>query len=150
MLAAPETDQLAAPGPRTVTAGTVVAVAGTVLIAATAFLPWGRSGQALRNSFELVAVAGRLELLDGAAAGGARVWFLVPVLAGLVWLAAAVGRPLLTAALSATAGSMCLAGVLLLERSPLGREPGAALAAAAAVLALCGSVLLLREWRRST
>jgi len=58
-----------------------------------AFLPWVRSGERERNSFELLRSADRLDLIDGAVQRATQLgWLLMPVAVGVVVLALAWGR----------------------------------------------------------
>ncbi|MGH9137331.1 MAG: hypothetical protein ACRD0G_09840, partial [Acidimicrobiales bacterium] len=63
--------------------GQILVVGGAVGVAVAAFLPWGGSGRADRTSFELVSLARRLDVLDGAAASLAPAWYAVPLVAAL-------------------------------------------------------------------
>lgn len=110
-----------------------ILAASTALVAA--FLPWGRSGQTSRSSFQLIGVADRLDVLQGSARSAAYLWFVLPVLVGLAWLARSVGRSALAASLAATAGLICLAASELTVRSPLAVEYGATIARWAGIVA---------------
>ena len=119
-------------------------------MAGTGFLPWGASGRRERSSYALVAVVDRLDILDGPWAALTRAWYLAPVVAASVWLAAAAGRPGVARALAAVlaAGGAVLA--VAVRRSPLVDRAGTyATILAAAVVAL-GLVLTLVERGRTT
>ncbi len=73
-------------GRREQTARIVDVIAGAALVAAVAvtFAPWLRSGEARRNSHELVRTAERLGVFEGAAATAARVgWAFLPLVAAV-------------------------------------------------------------------
>ncbi len=66
----------------------VVVGAALVGVIAVTFAPWLRSGEALRDSHELVRTAERLGVFDGAAATAVRVsWALLPLVAAIGVLA---------------------------------------------------------------
>ena len=126
-----------------------MAVAGAVAVALAAFLPWAGSGDATRSSFELVQVAERLDVLDGRNRQlGAVLWYLLPAIVALVWLAATFERPVATAALSASVGVLAIGGAGVVVASPLKAEVGVPIAVVAGVAALAGAALIARERRR--
>lgn len=127
--------------------GMALAVTGVVGALAASFLPWAQSGSSGRNSYGLVAAARRLDVVSGTAAGLARGWYLVPLLAACAWVAAALRRPLVVAILSAVVGSATLALFAAVKASPLPVDIGAYLALAAGVLALLGAARLAWEQR---
>jgi len=127
----------------------LLAVTGSVGVAAAGFLPWGASGRAERSSYALVGVVDRLEVLDGAEATLIRIWYLAPIAAATVWLAAALGRRGVAAGVAAP---LALTGVVFAEavrRSPLLGRPGPYATMAAAAVALAGVALTLIERGRS-
>lgn len=130
--------------------GTVLAVAGAVGVLGASFLPWARSGSASRTSYELVATASRLDVVSGTGATLVRGWYLLPVAAAGTWVAATLGRPLVTATLSTLVGSAALGLVAALRASGpgLAAEGGTAVALAAGVTALIGAARLFWEHRR--
>ena len=98
--------------------------AGLGLAAALATaLPFGRSGQRWRSSYELVDVAGAAGVLPDGVAGLAPLWFLVPALAGAALVAAALRRPAVAGGLATTLGALVGTGSILVGRSPLGTGP---------------------------
>jgi hypothetical protein len=107
-----------------------------VVVLIGAVLPWGRSGTADRSSFELVRVARRLEVLDGAAATVAVLWLALPVVTAVVAIAGASGRRGLAAALGATAAVSTVALAIAVLRSPLIARPGIAVSCVGAGLLL--------------
>lgn len=125
--------------------GALVALATALGLAATAltFLPWGRSGQRWRSSYEVVDVAGRAAVLPSGVAGLAPLWYLVPALAGALVLAAGLRRPRLAGAAATTLGGLVGTGSFLVGRSPLDTAavvPAAMLLGVATTL--CGAVVL--------
>lgn len=128
----------------------VLAVGGSIGVAAAGFLPWGASGRAERSSYALVGVVDRLGVLRGADAVLIRVWYLAPVAAAAAWLAAALGRRRLAAGIAA---GLALTGVAFAEavrRSPLLGRPGPYATMGAAAVALAGVALTLIERGRPT
>lgn len=130
--------------------GTVLAVAGVLGVLLASFLPWARSGNASRTSYELVATASRLDLISGPGATLVRGWYLVPVAAAATWLAATLGRPLVTATLSTLVGAAALGLVAALRTSgsSLAVAHGTSVALAAGATALIGAARLMWEHRR--
>lgn len=125
--------------------GRLVAIATALGLAAAGltFLPWARSGQRWRSSYEVVDVAARAGVLPDGLAGAAPVWYLVPALTGALLLAAALRRPLAAGALATTLGALVGTGSVLVHRSPL--DAAAVVTAALALgagTALCGAAVL--------
>lgn len=127
---------------------TGLVVAGSVGIAAAGFLPWGASGRAERSSYALVAVVDRLEVLEGAQANLLRAWYLAPVAAGLVWLAAALGRHGIAHGVGGGLALVAIAFAEAVRRSPLLERSGPYATMAAAVVVMTGAALALVERRR--
>lgn len=107
------------------------------------FLPWARSGQTSRTSYELIGVAGRLDVLEGSWARLAALWVVMPVLAGLAWLVLSFGRSRLAATLAASVGLQTLAAAALTERSPLATETGVTVGRWAGLVALAAAAIHL-------
>lgn len=126
-----------------------LASAAASLAFVASFLPWGRSGQTSRSSYQLVGVADRLDVLDGSARTAAMAWFVLPVLVGLVWLARSVDRHGTAATLSALTGLLSVVAAALIERSPLAVEHGATLAKWTGAVAVAAAIAHLST-RRST
>ena len=124
-------------------------VLGTLFVAFAGFLPWGASGRRERNSYELIAVLDRLEVLDGAAADAAKAWYLAPLLAGATLLAAAAGLRGVASALAAVvaAGGAVLA--VLTRRSPVLDRFGTSVTLVAAGVVGVGLVLALVQRGRA-
>ncbi|HEX4902582.1 MAG TPA: hypothetical protein VFV42_07215 [Acidimicrobiales bacterium] len=113
--------------PRAERVAAVAALLGVVAAAATA-LPFGRSGQRWRSSYELVDVADAAGVLPAGIAGIAAAWYLVPALAGAVVVAAALRRPSAAGGLATTLGALVGTGSILVGRSPLTTGPAVAAA----------------------
>ena len=93
----------------------VVSAAATVAIT---FVPWHQSGATSRNSYELLASAERLEIVDGAALRGlAMTWPLVPLAAALGGVALASKQRSLGVALVLVAACLETAGSLIVLRA---------------------------------
>jgi hypothetical protein len=128
----------------------IVTVAAALVVVMAAFLPWGRSGEADRSSFELVQAADRLGVLTGRTRHLAVAWYLLPALVALLWIAATLRRPVAVAALGLAAGGLAVAGAAVVLASPLKIGPGVPIAGAAGVAAVAGALLHAadRERRR--
>jgi hypothetical protein len=125
----------------------VAAVAGALGVVAGSFLPYARSGRAVRTSYEVVATAERLEVVTGPAATLLRGWYLVPLLGAGAWLAAVTGRRVLLVSSCGILGVAALVLGGLLRRSPLTADVGVAIASLAGVLALLGVARMTWELR---
>ena len=129
---------------------TVVTVAATVAVAGSFLLPWARSGRALRSGFDL---ARTVDVLGLAGAAPLRallvgVW-LTPMLAGMAWTAAALGRSRAAAALAALSGVLALAaGGLVLAAGGVTAQAGCWAGMVAGAAALTGSALVATMARR--
>ena len=88
-----------------------------VLVGAT--LPWGRSGEVDRSSFELVRLARRLDVLEGGAAAVARVWLAAPLVVAIVVAAGMTGRRGVAVAAGTALVGVAVALVAVTYRSPL-------------------------------
>lgn len=130
--------------------GALLAVAGLLGILVASFLPWGRSGDAARTSYELVDAAGRLEVVSGAGATAVRGWYLMPLLVACTWLAAARRHLLMTATLSALVGSAAIGLAAAVRASPVGAEIGTSVALVAGAMALVGAARSAWEDRRQS
>jgi len=129
--------------------GTLVTVAGAVAVAVAAFLPWGGSGEATRTSFELVQVAERLDLLQGRNRQvAAALWYLLPLVVALVWLAATFDRSVVVAVLGVVVGALAISGAAVVVSSPLKTQPGVPIAVLAGGTAVGGAALIALERRR--
>jgi hypothetical protein len=120
---------------------TGVALGGTSITLTGACLTWVRSGRATRSSFATLRSARVLGVLDGVAGHLAPLWFLLPAVVGVAWLAAGLGRPRWVGALAVLIGVGALAAVAGVARSPLPTGPGVPLTAAGGSLALIGGLV---------
>lgn len=123
----------------------VVLAAGLgLLAAAVTALPWGRSGQRWRSSYEVVDVADRAGVVPDDLAPLAPLWYLVPALAGAVLVAAALRRHRIAGVLATTLGALVGTGSVLVARSPLVAAASVPVAAVLGVAtALCGAAVLV-------
>lgn len=117
-------------------------------MAAAGFLPWGRSGRRDRSSYELVAVADRLDVVSGTAATAARLWYAAPAAAAVVWLAAVTGRRGVALAVGGVLAAAGIALAVAVRRSPLVARPGVPVTLVSAGVVGIGVVLALVEGRR--
>jgi hypothetical protein len=117
-------------------------------VAGAGFLPWGASGQAERSSYELIGVVERLDVLDGLAAAVSQAWYLAPLAAAAVWLAAALGRIGLAQAIAGVLAACGAALAVAVVRSPLLDRAGPYVTIAAALVVALGLVLAAVERRR--
>ena len=113
------------------------ALVAIVACALVALLPWARSGEAVRNGYEMARVARS----SGAVPGwlgrvGVLAMAVLPVLGGLGALAAALRRDRIVAILALMAGLLLGGAALAVETAPLGAEPGLWAAAAVATVAV--------------
>lgn len=95
----------------------VVAAALIVLLGAA--LPWGRSGRVDRSSFELVRLARRLDVLEGATATLAKLWLTAPMAVAAVTVAALSGRRRLAFTLGTVVVVAAVALAIVVHRSPV-------------------------------
>ncbi len=115
------------------------ATAGSGVVALAGFLPWASSGRTARSSFALVRLADRLDLV---AAGWQQrllvFWALVPLLAAVGLLAAALGRQLQALVAAGLASALGVIAVALVVRTPLPLRPGVYVALVGSLIGLGG------------
>ena len=109
-------------------------VAATVALGAS-FLPWASSGDRARTSYELTRVAVRFDLVPPDLDAFAQVWFLMPALVGVAWLARASGRDAMATTVCVVVGLLSVVAATLTMQSPLAAEAGAVVAMGSGVLA---------------
>lgn len=129
---------------------TVVAVAAAVAVAASFLLPWARSGRAVRSGFALARTVDVLGLADAVPLRAllVGVW-LTPMLAGLAWTAAALGRERWAGGLAAASGALAVAaGAVVTGTGGLRPEAGCWAGMVAGLAALAGGVLAATTARR--
>lgn len=126
------------PWPRPTLTVAAVAASGSVVLAY--LLPWARSGRVDRSAFALAGTVDLLGLASGPARGAllAAFW-LSPLLAGGVCVAAVLGRPRLAGVLAGAVGAASIAAAVTVLRAgrveaALGVPVGIVLGAAAMVL----------------
>ena len=120
---------------------------GGAAVLVVAFLPWVRSGERDRNSFELLRSADRLDLIDGVVQRAAQIgWLLLPVAVGMVVVALALGHGRIAAAGALAAGLASLIIGALVVSSALDSTPWPAVAFALGVgVALVATIELVQE-----
>ena len=118
--------------------------------AGASFLPWARSGARLRNSHQLVAVAGRLDLIPHAWRAPSRAWSLVPLCAVLTCVAMAFHRTWLVGTISLAVGIASITLAAVVFASPLGTELGAQVAVLTGALSIIGALIVIAGQRRQT
>jgi hypothetical protein len=124
-------------------------VVAVLIVLIGAALPWGRSGQADRSSFELVRLARRLDVLDGGAATAAKLWLAMPLVVAVVVVAAGTGRRGLAVVVGTVLAVFAVGLVAATYRSPLLPRYGLPVTmAGAGALAIAGMVEVL--WRRAS
>jgi hypothetical protein len=111
-------------------------LAATVAVGIASFMPWGKSGEASRSSYEIVVLAVRLDVLPSGTAALAHGWIALPVLTGGALFAWGVGQPALATTLGALVGALGVGFAALIYQSPLVVEAGATIAAIAGVVAI--------------
>lgn len=125
----------------------VVAVVGCLF---ASFLPWASSGERLRDSYELVSVAGRLDLVPSALAGPSRAWSLLPLCTLVTCVAVILRRTWLFATMSLIVGIAFVSLAIVVLRSPLGVEPGAPVGVVAGTSSVIGALIAIVAQRRRT
>jgi hypothetical protein len=105
-------------------------------------LPWAASGRRLRDSYELVAVAARLDLVGEPALSASAAWPLLPLAVVLTWLAVLFHRPRWTATLALTVGLSALGLAVAVIRSPLAPEVGARMALVTGSVSVLGALIV--------
>lgn len=116
-------------------------VVGLAVIGVSSFSDWTRTGTRYRNSYELVAVARRLEVVPNAALGAlARGWVLAPLCSVLAVTALVYRIPRLAAVIAGLVSIATIALVLAVNSSPLRAEGAVTVAMAGAIMTLIGSV----------
>ncbi len=119
----------------------VFMVVGLLLAGWASFADWTRTGTRHRNSFELVAVARRLEVVHSDALGAlARGWVLAPLLSVLALTALVYRRPRVAAIAGGLVSVATVALVMAINSSPLRAEGAVTVAMAGAIMTLIGSV----------
>lgn len=105
--------------------GVALALAGATAATAATFAPWGRSGEASRSSYQLVEIAGRAGVVPDWASAFTPLWYVVPILCGLAFIAAAAGRPRSVGTVCSILGALVVLAAVLVSSSPLVTESGA-------------------------
>jgi hypothetical protein len=122
--------------------GRRVVVGGAVVVAVAGFLPWLRSGQVVRDSFQVVRVADHLDLADGVGQQVAiGLWYVLPALCALTVLAAVIHRLTAMAVLGVLVGVVAVAAAGLTIRAPFPSEAGPWVALLAGAVTVVASAL---------
>ena len=119
-----------------------MALSGASVTLVGACLVWVRSGRAERSSFATLRAARTLGVLHGTVSRLAPLWYLLPVVVGLVWLAAGLRRWRVAGGLAVLVGAGALAAAFAVVRSPLAAQVGVPVAAAGGALSVAGGLLL--------
>ena len=124
-------------------------VAATAVLAATAFLPWTRSGQVDRSGWSIVSSARRLGVVDSAGAElVVNAFYLVPALAFVAFVAYLLDRHRWVAAVAVVAVVATVVVAVAVIRSPLGARWGVWLNIAVASIDGClGIGVMVRAGR---
>ena len=127
-----------------------LSAAAVLAIAVSTALPWAHTGRASRSAFALARTADELGVVKGPLARALFVGLAcLPAAAALVWVAAAMNWHRVVAGLAAVAGVLTIVGVVTVWRAPVDVGGGVFLAAAAAVAALIGAVVIARTERET-
>ena len=130
--------------PRPVAAAAVACAAATVAVLAELAAPWIASGRRTRTGLSLAQSVDQLELVhDGPGRALLELWFLLPMVVPLAWLALVLGRPRLAAALAAVAGVVVVGAAVAVARGPLPTRWGLVVAAGTGGLAVCAGLAAL-------
>jgi len=130
---------------------TVVAVGTAVAVAGSFLLPWARSGRAVRSGFALARTVDVLGLADAVPLRAllVGVW-LTPMLAGMAWTAAVLGRERVAGGLAGVCGALAVAAAaVVVGAGGVRPEAGCWAGMVGGVAALaCGSlaVTTVRRW----
>lgn len=127
-----------------------VVVVGSLIVLIGAVLPWGRSGQTDRSSFELVRLARRLDVLDGALASVARLWLATPLLVAVVVVTAWAGRRAVALTLGTIVAAAGVGLAIAVQQSPLVPRPGLHVTIGGAAVTAVGGLLwaVPHSWAR--
>ncbi len=118
-------------------------VVGAVGTGVASFLPWGASGRRTRNSYELVAVAGRLDLVPQVLVRPSRAWYFLPLCVVAICLFMFLRRPWCATVLSLSVGLVALGLGVAVLGSPLGVELGARAAVATGSCSVVGALAMM-------
>lgn len=129
-----------------------MACGGAAGVAASAALPWARSGRREVSGYDLVGVARTFDLVDGAGLRvGAALWLAVPLVAAAAVALVALGRPRAGAGAAVLA---CITGLLVgswvVKVAQGSSTIGAPLTILSSLLGLTGACLSLASQPRRT
>lgn len=121
----------------------LVAASGGALSLVGSFLPWMRTGERSRSSYELADVARRLNILSGSFERGiVRVWPFVPMVTVLAVAALVLWFGFLSRAVAVVVALFVLGVALLVTNAPVDSLGGTQVTAVGAVL-----VIMAASWR---
>jgi hypothetical protein len=124
-------------------------VGAVVVVAASAALPWARTGRVTRSAFGLARTANEIGALRGVVSRALFVGLaFLPAIAAAAWLAAFLGRRRVVATLGVVAGALALVGAIVVWRAPVDPGIGPVVGAVAGATAIVGSVAAARTERR--
>jgi hypothetical protein len=122
----------------------VASVLGVLIVVIGSLLPWVRTGERTRSSYELAALADRLGVLpSGAATVAVRGWVLVPLLAAATVAALALGRTTIGGFLALVTGLYAVVLAWLVETSRLKTDVGGPMSIAGGIIAILGGIALV-------
>jgi hypothetical protein len=118
-----------------------VHVLGLLVVLATTFLRWARTGRQWRSSYDLFGVARRVAFTDNEMLASAlRFWVLLPALVGVALVFAAFHRPRITAAVGGVVGLAAVGAGAAVLASKLHTGAAAAICLGAGILVLMSGV----------
>lgn len=118
---------------------------GLVAILVGASQTWVRVGQRGRSSFELAAVADRVGMADGMAAGVLKVWLVLPLLIAVSLACVALGRHRLAIATALPSIVVVSVVAIVVVRSGVGQGAGVWITLAGTLIAWTGIALRVRR-----
>ena len=131
-------------GPTYRSRGIALTVAASVGVLIGSFLPWLRSGNRARSSFELISAARGLGLIEGWQVRAlTALWYFIPLLVAVTWTASALRRDRLVAAAGALVGACALAAGILAV-SFIRPDIGPIVSIGAGAVAALASLVLVR------
>lgn len=122
-------------------------VVGAIGTGLASFLPWGASGRRTRNSYELVSVAGRLDLVPDALILPSRAWYFLPLCVIAICLFMFLRCLWWATVLSLSVGLVALGLAVAVLGSPLGVEPGARAAVVTGSCSVVGALAMMVRTR---
>lgn len=126
-----------------------VLLASVVCTGIGTLLPFARSGERSRSSYELVSLARRLDLVPDRWPGAVtRVWFAMPLLLVVCWLLVVTGREVAGAACALAVSVLALGALIAVWRSPLAVAAGWIVTSLGVVGLISSAVVVLTTRRQ--